>query len=64
MNSMDDIGSAFIRSLWELLKIDVTQYCNAAVDAAFVYCIQVFKKACETAGIEWQEEWENILYEK
>lgn len=61
-NSMDDIGSAFVRSLFGMLGFDITEYCNAGIDEAYEYCIQEFKKACEESGIEWEESWEDILY--
>ena len=62
-NPMDNIGNAFVRSLYDRLEFDITEYCNAAVDAAYEYCIEEFKKACKTAGITWQKKWEDILYE-
>lgn len=43
------------------LEFNVTEYCNAAVDAIRAYCIQEFKKACEANGIAWQKEWEKLL---
>ena len=44
-------------------EFDVTEYCNAAVDACYEYCIEEFKKACERAGITWASAWEKILYD-
>lgn len=41
---------------------DITEYCNAAVDTAYEYCIEEFKKACKESGITWQSKWEDILY--
>ena len=62
-NPMGNIGNAFVRSLADQFEFDITEYCNAAVDAAYEYCIEEFKKACKTAGITWQKKWEDILYE-
>ena len=63
MSDFDNIGEALVKSLFESLDFDITEYCNAAVDAAKEYCIQEFKKACKKAGITWKKSWENILYE-
>lgn len=62
-NTMEGIGTALVKGLFSQLEIDVTTYCNAAVDEAFEYCIEEFKKACKRAGIEWRKKWEDVLYE-
>ena len=46
-----------------MIDVDVTTYCNAAVDACYEYCIAEFKKACERENITWKSEWEDILYD-
>lgn len=61
MSDIEQIGNYFIRQMFGKLEFDVTEYCNAAVDAGIDYCIQEFKKACNMAGITWQKKWENIL---
>lgn len=61
-NGIEGIGSAFVRKLIDMLDFDITEYCNAAVDASYLYCIQEFKKACDEAGIDWQKSWEDILF--
>ena len=57
------MGTAAVKSVFNELEFDITEYCNAAVDAAYEYCREEFKKACTTAGITWQKNWEDILYE-
>lgn len=58
----EEIGLALVSKMWDMLKFDVSAYCNAAVDASYEYCIQEFKRACKIAGIEWKKSWEDILY--
>ena len=53
-----------MKRLLNNFDFNITEYCNAAIDEAYEYCIEEFKKACKTAGIDWQEEWEKILHEK
>lgn len=60
-NQFDNIGRDFVKSLLDLLDFDITEYCGAAIDAAYDYCIQEFKKACKKNGITWNKEWEDIL---
>lgn len=50
------------KSLLDKEWFNITEYCNAAIDEAYDYCIEEFKKACEMAGIAWQDEWEDILH--
>jgi len=59
----ENIGKKFIKSLFNSIEFDITEYCNAAVDASYSYCIKEFKKACKKAGITWRKSWESILYE-
>ena len=61
MSQIENIGSAFVKSLFDMLKFDISMYCGAAIDEAYEYCIQEFKKSCEKSGIPWQEKWEDIL---
>lgn len=62
-NQIEDIGNEFVKRLFSSLTFNVAEYCEAEIDAAFDYCIQEFKKACEIESIPWREEWESILYE-
>lgn len=62
MMQMETIGASLAKRLFESLEVDVTAYCNAAVDAAYEYCVEAFKEACKKAGIEWNKSWEEILY--
>ena len=57
----DDMGMALAKRLFESLDFDITDYCNAAIDEAFDYCIQEYKKACKREGIDWKKKWEEIL---
>ena len=60
---MESVGNAFVKSLFYMMKFDATPYCKAAIDSAYEYCIQEFKKACEKSDIPWDESWEAILYD-
>lgn len=61
-NSIENIGYEFVKGLFGLLEFDITEFCNAAVDTSFEYCIKEFKKACKEADISWNKKWEDILY--
>ena len=62
-NPFENLGESIIKKLFDNLDFDITEYCGAAIDEAYDYCIQEFKKACKNAGIEWKKSWENILDE-
>ena len=64
MSDFDNIGEALVKSLFKSLDFDITEYCNAAIDSAYEYCIQEFKKACNKAGIGWNQEWEKFFDDK
>ena len=60
-NNFEDIGMAAIKKLFGNIDFDITEYCNAAIDEAYEYCVQEFKKACKREGIQWDKSWEDIL---
>ena len=62
MTSIESIGESLVKGLFRNVNVDVTVYCNAAVDACYEYTIDEFKKACTKAGITWKKKWEDILY--
>ena len=62
MSDMENIGTAFVKSLFDMLTFDISPYCDAAIDTAYEYCIEEFKKACAKSGIPWDKSWEDILY--
>lgn len=63
MARIEDLGEALVKGLFRNIQFDVTEYCNAAVDASYEYTLQEFKEACKKAGIDWVNSWENILYD-
>ena len=62
INSFNAAGLAAAKKPLGDPDFDITDYCNAAVDVAYEYCIKEFKKACKSVEIEWNKKWEDILY--